>query len=126
MNFNSWSFFRCFFWSVNCTSQVFISQHFLDMDNIFSVGIQELQYETLVLLAIFFDLEMTQFWSVNYIRQVCKSKLLFSLNSKFWTIFMLIGSYFWLFLNIFITDLQQLYSEMYFLYFLETVETFFF
>ena len=32
---------------------------------------------TLLLLAIFHDMEMTQFWSINNICQVCKLKLLF-------------------------------------------------
>ena len=44
---------------------------------------------------------MTQFWSVNYICQVCKLKLLFRTCLKFWAIFILIDSYFWPLLNIF-------------------------
>ena len=32
---------------------------------------------TLLLLAIFHDMEMTQFWSINNICQVCKLKFLF-------------------------------------------------
>ena len=52
-------------------------------------------------LAIFINLEMTQFWSVNYICQVCKLKLLFRTCLKFWTMFILIGSYFQLLLNIY-------------------------
>ena len=44
---------------------------------------------------------MTQFWTVNYICQVFKLKLLFRTCLKFWTRFILIGSYFQLLLNIF-------------------------
>ena len=77
INFNSWSFFRCFFWSVNFAGWAFLSQHI----------------RILLLLAIFPDLETAQFWSVNYICQVYKLKLLFWTCPKFWTIFILIGSY---------------------------------
>ena len=77
INFNSWSFFRCFFWSVNFAGWAFLSQHI----------------RILLLLAIFPDLEMAQFWSVNYICQVYKLKLLYWTCPKFWTIFILIGSY---------------------------------
>ena len=64
-------------------------------------------------LAIFPDLEMTQVWSVNYICQVCKLKLLFSKCPKFWRIFILIGSYLQLSLNILYH--RSLYSELFFL-----------
>ena len=66
INFNSWSFFRCFFWSVNFAGLAFLSQHI----------------RTLLLLAIFPDLETAQFWSVNYICQVYKLKLFFLDMSK--------------------------------------------
>ena len=56
---------------------------------------QKLQDQTLFLLEFFPDPDMTQFWSVNYVYQVCKLKVLF------WTIFTLIGSYLQLLLNIF-------------------------
>ena len=65
---------------------------------------------------------MTQFWSINYICQVCK------LNSyfghfwqyfwhfwKFWTIFTLIGSYFVVLVKYFIANVQPLYLKLCFL-----------
>ena len=63
------------------------------MDNILYENFQywnskKLQDKKLLLLESFPDLEMTQFWSLIYVCQVCKLKLLF------WTIFLLIGSYF--------------------------------
>ena len=63
------------------------------------------------------DLEMTQFWFVNYICQVCTLKILFWTCPKFWGIFLLIGYiYICSFCQIhFIADLQPLYSELYFL-----------
>ena len=48
---------------------------------------------SILLVGIFPDIEMTQFWFVNYACQVCKLKLLFWTCPKFGTIFMLIGSY---------------------------------
>ena len=64
INFNSWSFFRCFFWSVNFAGWALLSQHI----------------RILLLLAIFPDLEMAQFWSVNYICQVYKLKLILDMS----------------------------------------------
>ena len=68
------------FWSVNCTNQVCISSYILNMGNILFEGFQYLVFQFLaflsilspLFLAIFPDLEMLQFWSVNYICQVCK------------------------------------------------------
>ena len=98
--------FQMFFWPVNCKSRAFTSQYILDMDNILFGSLYywhswKLQGLTLLILAIFPNLEMTWFWSVNYICQVCKLKLFFWICWKFWTISMLIGSYLQLLLNIF-------------------------
>ena len=62
---------------------------------------QKLQDSTILLLAIFLDLQMTQFWSVNYICHVFEMKLFLWTCPKFWTIRILIGFYMWLLLNIF-------------------------
>ena len=56
---------------------------------------------------------MAQLWSLNYISQLCKLKLLFWTCSKFWEIFVLIDSYPNILLNIFYH--RSLYSELYFL-----------
>ena len=44
----------------------------------------------LLLLAIFPDLEMTKFWSVSYICQLCKLNLLFWTYPEFWAMILLI------------------------------------
>ena len=93
-----------FFWYVNCTSQAFISQLILGnvLFDLFQYCIHKnFKTITLLLLAIFSDLKMTQFWSVNYTCQVCKQKLLFQRCPKFRTLFILLGSYLQLKLNIF-------------------------
>ena len=74
------TFLVVFFWSVNCTNQVCISSHILNMGNILFEGFQYLVFQflaflsilSLLFLAIFPVLEMLKFWSVNYICQVCK------------------------------------------------------
>ena len=105
----------------------FISQHILDMENVLLESFQyrhswKLQDWTLLHLAIFPDLEMKQFWSVYYICQVCKSKLLFWTCLKFWAISILIGSYLYI--------LSQIYSHCIqnctFWYFIEIVKIFVF
>ena len=65
---------------------------------------------------------MIQFWSVNYIFQVCKLNSYFGHFGqyfwhfwKFWTIFTLIGSYFVALVKHFIANVQPLYSKLYFL-----------
>ena len=56
---------------------------------VFSIGIHKecKSNHHLLLLAIFHDLKMTQFWSVNYICLVFKLKFLFWTCLKFWAIF---------------------------------------
>ena len=55
---------------------------------VFSIGIHRNCKTKHYFFQNFFpDLEMRQFWSVSYVCQICKLKLLF------WTIFILIGSY---------------------------------
>ena len=49
---------------------------------------------------------MTQFWSVNYICQICKIKLLFSIYPKFYLL--------QLFLDIFYHRSAPMHSELYF------------
>ena len=60
-----------------------------------------MQDYALLLLKIFLDLEMTQFWSVDYICEVCKLKLLFWTCPNVCAIFVFIGSYLQFLLNIF-------------------------
>ena len=70
INFNSWPFFRCFFWCVNYAGKAFLSQHILDMDNILFESFQywHRKHQTKhCSFSNFPDLEMTQVWSVNYI-----------------------------------------------------------
>ena len=71
-------FFSCFFSSVNFTNQVSISSHILNKGNGFIWGflvfsLVFLSILSLLFLATFPDMEMLQFWSVNYIYQACKS-----------------------------------------------------
>ena len=54
-----------------------------------------------LLPAIFPDLEMTRFWSIDYKCQVCKLEPLFWSCPKFWTRFILIRCYLYLLWNIF-------------------------
>ena len=97
------TFLVVFFWSVNCTNQVCIPSHTLNMGNILSEGFWYLVFLflaflsilSLLFLAVFPDLEMLQFWSVNYICLVCKLYYNFGhfqnfgqyLYECFWTIF---------------------------------------
>ena len=79
------TFLAVFFWSVNCTNQVCMSSHILDMGKVLFGSLQCLVFQVLAFLsvlsllfvAIFTDLEMLQFWSVNYIYQVCKLRVYF-------------------------------------------------
>ena len=80
---------------VNCTNQVCISSHILNMENILFEGFYLLVFKFLALLsilnlhfpAIFSVLEMLKCWSINYICQVCKLYIFWTCP-KFWTIFM--------------------------------------
>ena len=79
------TFLAVFFWSVNCTNQVCMSSHIFDMDNVLFGSLQYLVFQVLAFLsilsllfvAVFTDLEMIQFWSINYICQVCKLHIYF-------------------------------------------------
>ena len=73
------TFLAVFFWSVKSTNLV-LYPHILNMSNVLFEGFQYLVFQflaflsilSLLFLAIFPDLEMLKFWSVNYICQVCK------------------------------------------------------
>ena len=78
------------FWSVNFTSWDFLSQQVLDMTIFYLRVFESFILVLALILANFINLEMTQFWSVNYIYHVCKLKPLFRTYLKFWTIFILI------------------------------------
>ena len=72
-------FFRFFFWSVNCTNLVCIFSCFehgkclIYRLLVFSFLVFSVfKYLKSVFLSIFPELEVLQFWSVNYICQVCK------------------------------------------------------
>ena len=67
-----------FFWSLNCTNQVSISSHILNMGNILFESFYYLIFSVFKNLKFTFSrnflvMEMLKFWSVNYICQVCKS-----------------------------------------------------
>ena len=79
------TFLAVFFWSVDCTNQFYISSHILKMAMfehrkcfiwvflVFSFLVFSIfKYLKSTFLAIFPDLKMLQFWSVNYLCQVCK------------------------------------------------------
>ena len=69
---------------------------------------------------------MTQYWSINYIYQVCELKLLFRTCLKFWAIFILIGSYFQLLLNIFYhRSTAIVFGTVFFLFFFFFIVEFF-
>ena len=55
---------------------------------VFSIGIHKKCKPNHYLLLLAIDLEMTYFWSVNYICLVCKLKFLIWTCLKFWEIFM--------------------------------------
>ena len=77
-------FFSCFFLVcklyIRSVNQACISSHILNMGNVLFEGFQYLVFQflaflsilNLLFLAIFPDLEMLKFWSVNYICQFCK------------------------------------------------------
>ena len=80
---------------VNCTNQVCISSHILNMENILFEGFYLSVFKFLAFLsilnlhfpAIFSVLEMLKCWSINYICRVCKLYIFWTCP-KFWTIFM--------------------------------------
>ena len=74
------TFLAVFFWSVNCANQVYVLLHILNMENVLFEFFWYLDFWSLAFLsilsllfpAIFLDLEMLQFWSVNHLCQICK------------------------------------------------------
>ena len=74
------TFLAVFFWSVNCANQVYVLLHILNMENVLFEFFWYLDFWSLAFLsilsllfpAIFPDLEMLQFWSVNHLCQICK------------------------------------------------------
>ena len=77
------TFLAVSFWSVNCPHQVCILWHILNMENVLFEFFWYLDFWCLAFLnililpflAIFPDLEMLQFWSVNHLCQICKLRL---------------------------------------------------
>ena len=92
--------FSIFLWSINYTKEVCISYRIvLDLEIVlvegalvfsflvFSIYENHNSNHNLLVLALFPDLEVMQFWSINYVCQICNLHLLFWTCPKFSTIF---------------------------------------
>ena len=92
--------FSCFFWSVNCTNQVCMSSHILDMGNVLFESLQYLVFQVLLFLSILNLLFVTIFPDLEMLVLICKLYMpglqithLFQTCPKFWTIFIFECSY---------------------------------